>query len=753
MNRSHFLYGRALSLSLQGACLLTLLAGIFNPLSLNAAPEQSDSEQTKSDQKPAQKTPEQAELDKPRLVLKNGSIFMVLDLDGTMSGGPSAPYGLYLNDTRYLSGLTLSANGEALKALSSTTKDGYKASFNYKTQGELNIDREIVIGNSSPERSAYVVEQLTVKNNSANAKKIELTVKFNFDFKDMFEVRGQARKSHGTAKTELTAEQAKCRYTGLDGQILTSAMQFSKPTALTNNSATYKIELQPGASQTIELAVSPEPSEQSAPAKSTIDFTAHKKLAEQDFKNWQRNNVSITCDNPSLNQVFAQAVRDLYLLKITTPKGPGFAAGLPWYSVAFGRDQVITALQILDFAPDSAKQIIRLLANYQGKKDDKFTEETPGKIMHELRTGEMARTREIPFIPYYGTVDATPLWLVLVNRYVESTGDIELARSLWPNIEAALTYLKANTPNDFLFYGKPASDGKEPALTNQAWKDSGDSVMHKDGKLAKPPIAICEVQGYLYDAWISGAALAEKLGKIEEATQLRKRATKLKAHFKQSFWLPDQNYVALAIDGTAQPCSVVASNPGHLLNSGIIDQSDAIAIAQRLLKSDMFSGWGIRTLSSSEKAYDPASYHNGSIWPHDNALIVSGMRKRGLHIDAAKVTTPLLEVAMQSKDKRLPELFCGYPREQEATPRPYAVSCVPQLWCVGSVFNMVQSLSGLSNSKQGIQIDSHPQLPQGVTWLKMEIPDSSRKRLSIVQIKRQGTDENTATVTVQDLGQ
>lgn len=697
---------------------------------------------------PEQKTPEQAELDRPRLVIKNGSIFMVLDPDGTMTGGQSAPYGLYVNDTRYLNGLTLAANDKPLKAISSKTKDGYKATFSYQAN-KVTIAREIVIGNASRDSSALVVERLILKNPTDKAVDIDLEINFNFDFKDMFEVRGQARKAHGTTATELSSAQVKAQYKGLDNKILTSAVQFNQPTKLiklSKNQARYQFKLVPHASEFIEYAVLPEPS---APTK--IDFARHKQQADKDFEIWQRSNVSITCDNPDLNQVFAQAVRDLYLLKITTPRGPAFAAGLPWYSVAFGRDQIITAMQILDFAPDSAKQIITLLANYQGKKEDKFTEETPGKIMHELRTGEMARTREIPFIPYYGTIDATPLWLVLVNRYVESTGDTELARTLWPNIEAALTYLKENTPNDFLFYGSPAADGKEPALSNQAWKDSGDSVMHKDGKLAKPPIAICEVQGYLYDAWQSGANLAEKLGKVEEATELKERAKKLKEHFKQSFWLPEQNFVALAIDGSARPCSVVASNPGHLLSSGIIDQTDAIGVAQRLLKSDMFSGWGIRTLSSGEKAYDPASYHNGSIWPHDNALIVSGMRKRELHSEAAKVITPLLEVAMQSKDKRLPELFCGYPREKEATPKPYAVSCVPQLWCVGSVFSMVQSLSGLSNSKQGIQID--PQLPQGVNWLKMEIPDSSRKRMNIVQIKRQGKSDHTATLTVKDLGQ
>lgn len=728
-----------LSFFLSGLCFLAILIGNATTLPCSAAtPEQKT---------PEQKTPEQAELDRPRLVIKNGSIFMVLDPDGTMTGGQSAPYGLYVNDTRYLNGLTLAANDKPLKAISSKTKDGYKATFSYQAN-KVTIAREIVIGNASRDSSALVVERLILKNPTDKAVDIDLEINFNFDFKDMFEVRGQARKAHGTTATELSSAQVKAQYKGLDNKILTSAVQFNQPTKLiklSKNQARYQFKLVPHASEFIEYAILPEPS---APTK--IDFARHKQQADKDFEIWQRSNVSITCDNPDLNQVFAQAVRDLYLLKITTPRGPAFAAGLPWYSVAFGRDQIITAMQILDFAPDSAKQIITLLANYQGKKEDKFTEETPGKIMHELRTGEMARTREIPFIPYYGTIDATPLWLVLVNRYVESTGDTELARTLWPNIEAALTYLKENTPNDFLFYGSPAADGKEPALSNQAWKDSGDSVMHKDGKLAKPPIAICEVQGYLYDAWQSGANLAEKLGKREEASDYRERATKLKEHFRKSFWLADQNYAALAIDGTSQPCAVIASNPGHLLSSGIIDKAEALAISERLLKSDMFSGWGIRTLSSQEKNYDTASYHNGSIWPHDNALIVAGMRKHGLGKAVATVINPLLEVAMQSKDKRLPELFCGYPREKEATPKPYAVSCVPQLWCVGSVFSMVQDLTGLIGRSR-VSVDC-PQLPQGVNWLKIEIPNTSKKQLTVIEINRQGkADQFTTKVTARQL--
>ncbi|CAN5373729.1 amylo-alpha-1,6-glucosidase [soil metagenome] len=728
-----------------GLCFLSFLTNsVVLPQAAVAEQEKQKIQESQEQKKPEQKTPEQAELDKPRLVIKNGSIFIVFDPDGTMSGGPSAPYGLYLNDTRYLRELTLAVDGKPLNASSSQTKDGYKATFQYLSNKGILLDREIVIDTAS-KNNGLVVEQIVASNQSKEEKEIDLQIDFNFDFKDMFEVRGQARKAHGVKVSELKDNEVKSLYTGLDNKVLTSAIQFSAATKLNNNQAHYQIKLAPGAKQTIEFAVLPE-----APLQATPNFAEHKLQADKDFEYWKKNNVSITCDNAKLNQVFEQAVRDLYVLKINTPRGPAFAAGLPWYSVAFGRDQVITALQILDFAPDSAKEIITLLANYQGVKEDKFTEETPGKIMHELRTGEMARTREIPFIPYYGTVDATPLWLVLVNRYVATTGDIETASRLWPNIEAALTYLKANTANDFLFYGKVAENGKEPALTNQAWKDSGDSVMYKDGKLAKPPIAICEVQGYLYDAWISGANLADKLGKGEEAKALRLKAKKLKKHFKTSFWLPEQKYIALALDGDSKPCSVVASNAGHLLTSGIIDQEEKLAISKRLLKSDMFSGWGIRTLSSEEKAYDPASYHNGSVWPHDNSLILAGMRKE-LPKETANVISALFEVAMESKDKRLPELFCGYPRKRdEAAPKSYAVSCVPQLWCVGGVFSMVESLAGsLAENQEDLVQPVKALLPQGLKHMRIVVPSASKKRSIIIEIdKKDGSEFCQTKVTV-----
>lgn len=400
------------------------------------------------------------------------------------------------------------------------------------------------------------------------------------------------------------------------------------------------------------------------------------------------------------------------------------------YAVPFGRDQIITDRQILPFAPAVVKGLLKTLAAYQGKKDDPYTEETAGKIMHELRSGEMARNREIPFLPYYGTIDATPLWIVLLGEYFERTEDRQLLQELAPNLQAAIDYLKTNSADTYLYYGKKSDDKTRAALTNQAWKDSGDSVMHKDGTQAKPPIAICEVQGYLYQAWKSAAALSRIMNDNKQALELEDRAAGLKQQFHQDFSMPSEGYFALAKDATPQDCRVVASNAGHLLSTGILDAGEEVSVAKRLMKNDMFSGWGIRTLSSQEKAYDPESYHNGPVWPHDNAIILKGISQisETEKAEAAlKVITALLEVAKTSKDSRLPELFCGYARQPNQGPRPYPVSCVPQAWCVGSVYQMVQTMSGLSISRGDIEEEDkmqarclHPQLPAGINRLTVK---------------------------------
>jgi len=377
--------------------------------------------------------------------------------------------------------------------------------------------------------------------------------------------------------------------------------------------------------------------------------------------------------------------------------------------------------------PQIAREVLPLLAAYQGKKVDPLTEEAPGRIMHELRLGEMAVCKEIAFRPYYGTVDATPLWLVLLCRYVDASGDIKTAETLWPNVETALSYLEKETAGDgFLHYGGKAG----AALSNQAWKDSGDSIMDKAGNLATPPLAVCEVQGYLYESYCGAGKLAARLGKEELARRLNGKADKLKACFKAKFFDAGTKTVALALDGNSRPCLVVSSNPGHLLSSGIVDDEIAGAIVESLLSSQMYSGWGIRTLSQSERRYNPMSYHNGSVWPHDNAMILDGMALRGYADDCSRIFESLVQSADSSDDARLPELFCGFSRKDYDTPVPYLVSCSPQAWASGALLQMLKSSLGMRVSGREIKI-SQPRLPLCMNSLSIKNLDSAGGRIDL----------------------
>lgn len=647
--------------------------------------------------------PETVNLDLPRLVMKNGSYFLVLRPDGMM-GRSNTPYGLFKDDTRFLSGYEMLINDIPPNLVAADTNEGYYGKFAYLTRTErgeaiLQIVREVVLQDG-------LAEHVVITNQSPQAVSFKLALNFAFDYKDMFEVRGQKRKARGISKVEVVnGQKVSSLYTGLDAVQRTTILEtVNIPGAnATENSIKADIVLNPGEKLIFEVAVDTEKPVVSADGKAALEdkngqsistrYQRMKDLADKTYKDWTGAVKAIKYNGKvkpeDMQTVYQQAVRDLFLLKQTTDGQTALAAGLPWYAVPFGRDQVVTGLQVLSVAPALSKDIILFLANHQGKENNKYTEEAPGKIMHELRSGEMARMKEIPFTPYYGTIDATPLWLVLLDRYVEETGDKELVKKLWPNIEAALNYLKTATSKDFLYYGGAQGE----ALSNQAWKDSGDSISHKDGSLAKAPIAVCEVQGYLYEAWQAGARMAKSEGKGELESDLKKRASRLKTHFSKAFWLPDEKFFALALDNTNEPCSVISSNPGHLLDTGLISDDQAKSVVARLMQADMFSGWGIRTLSSKEKRYDPKSYHNGSIWPHDNAIIVRGMLKRGYLDEGKRIINALFEVALASPDKRLPELFCGYPRANEPSPTPYAVSCAPQAWCVGSVFEMMDALN------------------------------------------------------------
>lgn len=699
-------------------------------------------------------------LDSPRLVLKGSEQFIVLDPDGMITPGPGSPYGLYQDDTRFLSQWTILVDGKHLHPLTALTREGYAGTFLYGnpetaslSSQSLLIKREMVLHNGFSER-------LTVESFVDRPQNLILTLQFDSDFHDMFEVRGQKRPKHGQKKTGGTSGLATTTYTGLDQSVVTTTIKYpasiaqlppsqnrsqgqmlDQNRAPSQNAVDFALTLPPRGKQVLEFFVD---NTTATGAKDAIaggkeqTFQQKKDAADLSYRQWQSTLATIQTDSEPLNKMIEQAGRDIFLLRQSTPKGPCLSAGLPWYAVAFGRDQAVTGMQLVSFAPQLSKQILKVLAAYQGNKYDKFTEEAPGRILHELRLGEMARCREIPFIPFYGTIDATPLWLLLLNRYVETTGDEALARELWPNVERALDYLEkstSDTTGGFLFYG---GLGKS-ALSNQCWKDSGDSIMYKSGVLAKQPIAACEVQGYLYQAFAATAGLAKKLGHEDVGKRLDGKAANLKSNFQKYFWSPQQKFVALALDGEGKPCSVISSNPGHLLNSGILEGDMQDAVVSRLMQNDMYSGWGIRTLSSREVKYNPMSYHDGTVWPHDNAITIEGMAATGHAKEACQVMSSLIDAATTASDSRLPELFCGFPRTQFDSPVPYPVSCVPQAWAAGSIFEMLKATLGIYPHRDQIVV-KNPVLPPGVNKLTVNNLRCGDKTLRLSFV-RSGTSD------------
>ncbi|HEY9786087.1 MAG TPA: glycogen debranching N-terminal domain-containing protein [Candidatus Obscuribacterales bacterium] len=677
-----------------------------------------------------------------KIIIKHGEEFIVFDRSGQIKRSPRSPFGVYRSDTRYFDHWCFTANG-IFPELLSTTSNGYSAAFVYGLKSsdktpdrDISIQREIALLDGASER-------ITITNFSSQSVILNLKVECGCDFRDMMEIRGFSRKHHGRLSPPAMREAVRrweFKYEGLDKttRLATFAVTPHEQADSTLVSPRSKSEEQSGSSKKVNAWECPEQSyvvhawklelpphsekrieleagmsEGSSPfdaAKSqiSVSFADRLKRAHSAYAEWLKTCAAIWTNNETFNAILDRSYRDLYILQQKTPKGPCLAAGLPWYACAFGRDQAITGLQTLTFMPDLANNVIRVLAAYQGKIVDAAREEAPGKIMHELRVGEMARTREIPFRPYYGTVDATPLWIMLVGKYVTATGDRALAENIWPNVEAALAYLKkSQSAEGFLHYGGGG------ALANQCWKDSGNSIMHRDGKLAQPPISVCEVQGYLFDAYMRAADLCALLGKADMTPEFEHRAESLKKQFRQHFWLDGNKYIALALDKSGKRCAVFSSNPGHLLLTQILEESEADIISKQLTDPSLFCGWGIRTLSKDEKAYNPMSYHNGSVWPHDNGMIVSGLCARGHKGEALKIVEGLYCAASTDSDLRLPELFCGFDRGDSKAPVAYPVSCSPQAWAAGCLFQVLDACLGLKprGLEHTLEIDK-PKLPR-----------------------------------------
>ncbi len=505
-------------------------------------------------------------------------------------------------------------------------------------------------------------------------------------------MRGVHRKSRGLAWSRtLGTGGVVLSYKGLDGVVRETALSLEPaPTAQTESVATYSLRLAPGARRTIFVTVS----SRGLLPQSTLSFFQGLAALHRERRLQTRGTASIETSNSVVNEILCRSMADLDMLITATPDGPYPYAGIPWYSTSFGRDGLITALELLWMAPAVAAGVLRRLARYQATAEDARCDSSPGKILHEMRGGEMAALGEIPFARYYGSVDSTPLFVMLAGLYLQRTGDEALLRELWPAIERALTWIDSKGDLDgdgFVEYARAAETG----LANQGWKDSHDAVFHADGSLAEGPIALVEVQGYVYAAKHLAAECARRLGLPERGDALAQQANELQARFEQAFWCEDIGTYALALDGAKRPCRVRTSNPGQALATGIASSDRARRVAAGLMDRRFFSGWGVRTVASGEARFNPMSYHNGSIWPHDNALIARGLARYGCKETLSPIFEALVRAATYMEHRRIPELYCGFRKRPGRGPTLYPAACSPQAWAAGAPFLMLQAMLGL----------------------------------------------------------
>src|SRR6266705_1677741 len=570
---------------------------------------------------------------RPRRILKHGDSFIVLDSHGDIGATSGGTDGLFHCDTRFLSNLELRVQGMAPLLLGSSIRDDNSVFSVDLTNPDIYENDRIVLERDTLHIvrttllwHATAYQRLAVKNHGDRPIAIQLAVGFGNDFADLFEVRGTRRQRRGKSRSyTVDAGEVLLEYQGLDNELRSTRVLFDPaPTRLSDRAASYRVLLGSKQSWAIFVIIECNPAEVSRSPRFFRAMVASRRA----LKAATRHSATVQTSNDVFNEVLCRAMADLYMLITDTPQGPYPYAGIPWYSTTFGRDGLITALQMLWLDPSVARGVLHRLAALQAKVDDPESDAQPGKILHEMRAGEMAALREVPFALYYGTVDSTPLFVLLAGLYAERTGDYETIRAIWPNLEAALAWIDGPADKDrdgFVEYHRETSDG----LVNQGWKDSFDAVFHADGRMAEGPIALAEVQGYVYAAKKTLARCAAQLGWSDRARELEAQADRLAERFEASFWSAELGTYALALDGAKAPCLVRSSNAGQVLFSGIARPEHAREVAAMLLTPKFFSGWGIRTIARRETRYNPMSYHNGSVWPHDNALIALGLARYG----------------------------------------------------------------------------------------------------------------------------
>ncbi len=654
---------------------------------------------------------------RPR-TLKHGDTFAVFDHNGDALSGPGSPEGLFHRDTRYLSHLYLTISGQRPMLLSSTLRED-NATLTcdltnpdlFGGEGRLLLEHDLLhLRRSRFLWNGACHERIALRNFDDRPRRISLEVAFAADFADLFEVRGTVRARRGEMlEPELGADRVALAYRGLDGRTRRTWLRFDPaPQELTSARAVFSVDLAPREAKTIMVEVTcdsmPDQPVRRAFGRSLIE-------ARRALRASASRATAIVTSNEIFNEAVRRSVSDLYMLITDTPEGPYPYAGIPWFSTVFGRDALITALETLWLDPEIARGVLMHLAANQATAHDPAADAEPGKILHEVRYGEMAELGEVPFRRYYGSVDSTPLFVVLAGAHLQRTGDLGTAARLWPHVEAALSWIEKEGDRDgdgFVEYGRRTREG----LANQGWKDSHDSVFHADGRLADGPIALVEVQAYVYGAWRAAAAIARALGHTARAAACEERAEGLRLHFDESFFDAALGGYVLALDGYKRPCRVRSSNAGHALFTGIALPERAAVLARTLMSPALFCGWGVRTIASSEARYNPMSYHNGSVWPHDNALVAAGLARYGFKREAARIFEGLFGASTYIDLRRLPELFCGFPRRHTRGPTFYPVACMPQAWAAAAPLSMLQSCLGLGFDPERLHLTlEEPVLP------------------------------------------
>ncbi len=652
--------------------------------------------------------------------LKHDDTFAVFNHSGDALSGPGSPEGVYHRDTRFLSHFHLAVEDAEPKLLSSTVSDDnstltcdltnpdlYDRSGRLAlAQGLLHIRRTRLLWQAS------LYERLAVTNFDDKRHHVRFEIAMGADFADLFEVRGTKRVRRGEDhRPKIAAGRVTLGYTGLDGQVRETTLIFAPPpTRLTSTHAIFELDLAPKETQVvfIEVGCGSDCVKRPLPDGFFVALRDGKRCLQARSK----RSAAVRTSNDVFNEMVSRSVSDLHMLTTSLPSGPYPYAGIPWFSTVFGRDALITAWQMLWFDPSIARGVLRHLAATQANEENPVADAEPGKILHEARGGEMAALGEVPFGRYYGSIDATPLFLFLAGAYLKRTGDIDLIQSIQPNLAAAEAWIDQFGDRDgdgFVEYGRRSDDG----LINQGWKDSHDSIFHSDGAFARGPIALAEVQAYVYGARCAMADIWERLGDVNRAAAQRKIAGALRQRFDEQFFDEALGTYALALDGDKKPCRVYSSNAGHSLFAGMAYPERAASVVKSLMSRASFSGWGVRTIASTEERYNPTSYHNGSVWPHDNAMIAAGFARYGFRHETLRIFGGLFAASTYFDLHRLPELFCGFTRRRGRGPTFYPVACAPQAWAAATPLSLLNSCLGLEFDPAGRQITfDQPILPE-----------------------------------------